>query len=182
MNRTRLDPLRSELRALLIGPPPKPWSLLATLAVGGLREVGFDRHSELLLVVSSAGRGVIDCTNATKVARDDSEYYEGEAILEATGIGPLQGTIIRMAGLYGGGLPTRTTDGWSVEVLALDWPVEEVILLEPKSFLYGSLNGKATSFHKIGSESEIRACGFSYSGRSLVIATTSAISVFRRDR
>jgi hypothetical protein len=182
MNRTRLDPLRIELKALLIAPPPKPWSLLATLAVGGLRHIGFDRHTELLLVVSSAGRGVIDCTDATKVARDNSEYFEGEEVLEAAGIGPLQGKIIRMAGLFGGGLPTRTLDGWSVAALALDWPVEEIILLEPKSDLYGSLYGKPTSFHKIGSDSEIRACGFSYSGRSLVIATTSAISVYRRDR
>jgi hypothetical protein len=165
---------------LLIGPPPRPWSLPATLAVGGFREVGFDRHSELLLVVSSAGRGVVGCADATKVARDDSGYYEGEEGLEATGIGPLHGMVIRMSGVFGGGLPTTTSDGWSVEVIALDWPVEEVILLEPKSSLYGSLYGKPTSFHKIGSESEIRACGFLYSGRTLVIATTSAVSVFRR--
>lgn len=181
MNSTRLDPLRLKLRALLVGPPPKPWSLATTLAVGGLRAVGFDRHSELLLIVSSAGRGVIDCTDGTRVARDDSEYYAGEESLEAAGIGPLQGATIRMSGLFGGGLPTRTTDGWSVEVIVLDWPVSEVVLLEPKSFLYGSLYGKPTAFHKIGSDSEMRACGFSYSGRSLVIATTSTISIFRRD-
>jgi hypothetical protein len=181
MNTNHLEPLRKELRALQAAPPPKPWRKIGTIAVGGLRAVGFDRQSELLLIVSSAGRGVVDCHTGLKVARDGEEYYEGEGHLEARGIGPLQGATLRMAGLLGGGLPISTNDGWSVEVVTLDWPVHEILLLEPFASLYDSLRGKPSLFHKVGAESELRACGFSYSGRSFVVATSSDITIFGRD-
>jgi hypothetical protein len=181
MQTNHLDPLKKQLRALQQVAPPSPWHRVATISVGGLRSVGFGRNSELLLVISSAGRGVIDCGTGEKVARDDDEYYENEQFLEAEGIGPLQGQAIRISGLFGGGLPTPTSDGWSVELVSLDWPVKDILLLEPHSFLYGSLYGKPAIFHKIGAESELRACGFSYSGSSLVVATSSDIAIFYRD-
>src|SRR4051812_30364334 len=122
MNTKHLDPLRKELRELQIVSPPKPWLKVGTIAVGGLRTAGFERESELLLIVSDAGRGVVDCRSGSKLARDDEEYFEGERCLEAQGIGPLQGQTLRMSGLFGGGLPTFTNDGWSLEVVTLDWP------------------------------------------------------------
>jgi hypothetical protein len=151
------------------------------VAVGGLHAVGFDRETELLLVVSSSGRGVIDCKTGLRVARDYEESFEGDRYLEAGGIGPLEGQTLRLAGLLGGGLPNSTADGWSVELVALDWPVQEILLLEPFASLYDSLRGKPNRFHKVGAESELRACGFSYSGRSLILATSSEISIFGRD-
>ncbi len=57
----RLKPLKEKLLSLSIDEVPAPWKLLAVFSVGGLRSVGFDRESENLLVVSSQGRGVIDC-------------------------------------------------------------------------------------------------------------------------
>jgi hypothetical protein len=181
MQTNHLDPLKNQLRALQQVAPPSPWRRIAIIAVGGLRSVGFDRNSELLLVISSAGRGVIDCRTGEKVARDDDEYYENEQFLEAEGIGPLQGQTVRISGLLGGGLPISTPDAWSVELVSLDWPVKDILLLEPFSFLYGSLYGKPAIFYKIGAESELRACGFSYTGNSLVIATSSDVAVFSRD-
>ncbi|PPU64682.1 hypothetical protein [Xanthomonas pisi] len=181
MQTNHLDPLKKQLRALQMVEPPSPWRRVATIAVGGLRTIGFDRSSELLLVVSSAGRGVIDCRSGEKVARDYDEYYGNEQFLEADGIGPLQGKTVRISGLFGGGLPISTQDGWSMELVTLDWPVEDILLVEPFSFLYGSLYGKPTAFHKIGAESELRACGFSYTGNSLVVATSSDVAVFSRD-
>lgn len=181
MQTSHLDPLKEQLRALQTVAPPSPWRRVAIVAVGGLRSIGFDRGSELLLVVSSAGRGVIDCRSGEKVARDYDDFYEDEQFLEADGIGPLQGQTVRVSGLFGGGLPISTQDGWSVELVTLDWPVKDILLLEPFSFLYGSLYGKPTAFHKIGAESELRACGFSYTGNTLVIATSSDVAVFSRD-
>ena len=122
MNTKHLDPLRKELRGLQTVPPPKPWHKVSMVAVGGLRAVGFDRNSELLLVVSSAGRGVIDCQSGKKIARDEGEYYEHGSFLEAVGIGPLEGKAIRISGSAGGGLPTATDDGWSIELVTLEWP------------------------------------------------------------
>lgn len=180
MNTKHLDSLRKELRTLPTTSPPQPWRKVCVFAVGGLRAIGFDRASELLLVVSSSGRGVIDCQSGLKVARDDEEYFEDESQLEALGIGPLQGQVLRMSGLSGGGLPKATNDGWSIEIVTLDWPVHDILVLEPFASLYDSLHGKPSRFRKIAAESELRAAGFSYSGRSFVVATSSDVTVFGR--
>lgn len=181
MQTSHLDPLRKQLRALHVVAPPPPWSRLATIAVGGLLSIGFDRTSELLLVISGAGRGVIDCRTGGKVARDYDEYFGNEQFLEADGIGPLHGKIVPVSGFFGGGLPIATADGWHVELVSLDWPLTDIFLIDPSSSLYGAQYGKPAIFHKIGTELGLRACGFSYTGNSFVIATSSDITVFLRD-
>lgn len=181
MTTTHLDPIRQQIRSLKIDLPPSPWKKIGIVAVGGLRNIGFDRDSERLLIVSSMGRGVIDCCDCRKVARDEAEYYADDIQLEAEGIGPLEGKTIRVAGLTGGGLPTVTQDGWMLEVVTLDWPEHDVLLAEPYTTIYDSLYGKPSRFKKIARESELRACGFSYTGQSLVIATSSEIVVYSRE-
>jgi hypothetical protein len=176
-----LDPLRAELGSLKLTQPPSPWRKVSMIAVGGLRAVGFDRQSELLLVVSYAGRGVIDCKTGERIARDDSEYFEDTRFMEAQGIGPLEGLTLRVSGGQGGGLPTSTHDGWSVEVLTREWPEQEVLILEPFASLYDILQRKPSRFQKIAVESELRAFGFSYTGRTLIIASSSDIVIFGRD-
>lgn len=176
-----LKPLREKLLSLNIGEVPDPWKLVATFAVGGLRSVGFDRESENLLVVSSQGRGVIDCLTGEKVARDHEEFHENEARLEAQGIGILSDRTIRMSGLFGGGLPSITEDGWQLECVTLKWPEQMLILLPPNSHLYGSITGHPDAMTKIFEDSCIRAYGFSYTSRSFIIATTSNVTVFVRE-
>jgi hypothetical protein len=175
-----LNPLRKKLLSLNIGEAPSPWKLAATVAVGGLRSLGFDQESENLLIVSSQGRGVIDCLTGEKIARDDEEFYEGETKLEAQGIGILRDRTIRMSGLFGGGLPIITEDGWQLESVTLKWPEQMLILLPPGSHLYGLVTGHPDSMTKIFEDSCIRAYGFSYTGRSFVIATTSDVTIFVR--
>jgi hypothetical protein len=175
-----LQPLKKKLLSLSIGKVSDPWKLVTTIAVGGLRSVGFDRESEHLLVVSSQGRGVINCLTGEKVARDYEEFYENETSLEARGIGILSDREIRMAGLFGGGLPIITEDGWKLECVTLKWPEQMVILIPPSSDLYGSLTGHADIMTKIFENSCIRAYGFSYTGRSFIIATSSDVYVFAR--
>ena len=176
-----LDPLRTELALLKVTPPPPPWRKISTIAVGGLRAIGFDRQSELLLVVSSSGRGVIDCATGVRVTRDDGEYFEDTRFMEAAGVGPLEGLTVRVAGGQGGGLPTSTHDGWSIEVVTRDWPEREVLMLAPFASLFDFLQGKPSRFNKIAVESELRASGFSYTGRTLVVASSSDILIFGRD-
>jgi hypothetical protein len=175
-----LKPLQKKLLSLNIHEVPNPWKLVETFAVGGLRSVGFDRESENLLVVSSQGRGVIDCLTGEKVARDDEEFYENETSLEAQGIGILSDRTIRMAGLFGGGLPSITEDGWQLECITLKWPEQMLILLPPSSHLYGSVTGHPDLMTKIFEDSCIRAYGFSYTGRAFIVATTSDVTVFAR--
>lgn len=182
MNKTpHLDPLRAELGSLKLTQPPSPWRKVAMIAVGGLTALGFDRQSELLLVVSFAGRGVIDCTTGERIARDDSEYFEDTQFMEAVGIGPLEGKILRVAGGQGGGLPTSTQDGWSMEVVTREWPENELLMLEPFASLFDFLQQKPSRFHKIAVESELRAFGFSYTGRTLIVASSSDVLIFGRD-
>lgn len=172
-----LEPLKKRLRSLEIDQVPDPWKRLATFSTGGLRSVGYDRESDNLLVVSSQGRGVIDCLKGQKIARDDEEYYENETYLEAQGIGILSDRIIRMAGLFGGGLSTITEDGWQLECVTLSFPEQMVILLPPNSYLYS----KPDRMTKIYEDADIRAYGFSYSGKSFVIATPSGVTIFARE-
>jgi hypothetical protein len=160
--------------------PPSPWQVISPVAIGGLTSVGFDRDSDILLIVSHQGRGVIDCLSGKKLAKDDDEYFEDSNHLEAEGIGPLSGKTINIAGLFGGGLPTCTDDMWVLESITLEWPENNILLVEPGSDLYGSNFGKPDNFHKVGKGSEIRAYGFSHTGKSFIVATSSEVYIYAR--
>lgn len=175
-----LEPLKKKLLSLSTNDPSPPWKLVASIAIGGLRSVGYDRWSDNLLVLSSQGRGVINCLSGEKTARDYDEYYKNEIHLEAEGIGVLSNRLIRMMGLFGGGLPTRTKDSWQLESVILKWPERMILLIPPDSYLYGSVCNQADDMTKIAEGSCIRAYGFSYTGQSFIIATTSEIDIFSR--
>lgn len=169
------------LLAAPVAEVPSPWKSVGGGAVGGLESVGFGRGTDLLLVTSSRGRGVFDCRTGQRVARDQSdETGEDTVNLEAIGIGPLADQIICMSGLNGGGLPTGTADGWQAARLVLQWPEEILVLVPPGSWIYGAAFGKAADFFKIFVGSEIRAWGFSPTGRSLVLATSSEVTIYAR--
>jgi hypothetical protein len=178
--RDHLKSVRTKIQKSKVSKPQEPWKLVAGAAIGGLRSVGFDRNSDQLLVVSSQGRGVFDCISGERLARNPDEYFGKEVHLEAEGIGPLEGKTITVAGLLGGGLPRVTEDGWCIELVTIDWPDVDILLVEPGSSLYGSLYGKPDAFQKIGSDSELRACGFSHTGKSFVIATSSDLIIYAR--
>ena len=169
-----LDPVRSKLRAAPIAQPPHPWRALPTYAVGGLEFVGFDRAGRYLLVVSSSGRGLFDCSTGEKVARDFDGHgtWIDEAHLECMGIGPIADEIVRLAGISGGGLSRSGADGWSLETVPLDWPDAWMVLLPS----FRSLYEPDAPFTVIACEREVRAVGFSPSGRTLVVATSSDFS------
>ena len=57
-----LRPTVQRILAAPVAPPPTPWRLVGSFSVGGLTGVGFAPRSDMVLVVSSAGRGVFDCT------------------------------------------------------------------------------------------------------------------------
>lgn len=176
-----LNLLRDKLSNLQVMPPPSPWQLKATISVGGLMSVGFERDSDNLLIVSSQGRGVVNCLIGKKTARDDDDYYEKKQYLEAKGIGSLEGKIIRMAGLFGGGLLTLTEDGWGLESVTLNFPEEMILLIEPGSSLYGSVCNRPDRFTKIEQDAGIRAYGFSYTNQSFIIATASDVTIYARE-
>jgi hypothetical protein len=175
-----LEPVRQKVRAAPVGNPPLPWSVNTVAAIGGLTEVGFADDSDLLLVFSHQGRGVFDCSTGERVARDPSvenvDSWYGSDILIGLGIGPLAGKHVPLAGLKGGGLRSSTKGGWSTEQLAIDWPDEYLLLLEPHCSIYQT----TARFTKLAVRREVRAFGFSYTGNSLIIATSSDVTIFCR--
>lgn len=179
-------PLIDRVRTAPVRESPPPWRLLAAHGVGGLTDVGFGRGSDLLLVVSSQGRGVFDCLTGTRVARDPTmpevgeESWQDEYELDAQGIGPLAGQAVCTSGLAGGGLPLMTRDRWTVERLILDWPIESLLLVPPDSWIYETRAGRSSEFTKIAEEMEVRAWGFSPTGRSLILATSSDVTIYGR--
>ncbi|MEP7122806.1 MAG: hypothetical protein ABJE95_17910 [Byssovorax sp.] len=181
-----LLPLIRRARDAPVRPPPAPWQRRAVHSVGGLTDAGFGRGTDLLLVISSDGRGVFDCLTGLRVARDASMPDRGEADwqdtreLGATGIGPLLGQTIRTSGLSGGGLPSTTADRWTAERLTLDWPDELLLLVPPGSWLHETRAGRSADFTKLAVEREVRAWGFSPTGKSLILATSSDVAIFGR--
>lgn len=158
-----------------------PWRYRAH-PVGGLWAVGFGPGTDLLLVLSVSGRGVFDCLSGERVARDPQDddvataanYDKSEETL--LGIGPLAGVPISMCGSSGGfstrrALPVSSTDGWSVATLrSRNTAHERVAVRAP---------GTDQSFPLFDAE-EVRAMGFSPTGRSLIVAEPHTLSVWSR--
>lgn len=162
---------------------PNPWQALPGLpsyiAIGGLQGVGFGVHPEtgadLLMVVSMDGFGLIDTQTGTKMARDRDPDPEVATLtgpdLARPGIGVLAGARVPIAGLFGGGLHAPTDDGWTVDVVAPEWPHQRVILSADGGRNEGPPG--STWWHVFNDEQhgELRAAGFSPSGSTLVVAT-----------
>lgn len=163
---------RQRLERTAMAHPPQPWRLSASHPVGGLTEVGFAPDSELLLVISSQGRGLFDPATGARVARDLAADWEGldQPRMTSLGIGPASDVLIRIAGLHGEGLPRSTADGWGLHVVPLPWPQHFIFLTRPwKTLLDDSEH--CVKFADDG-PCEFRACRFSDSGRSIAIATS----------
>ena len=163
---------------------PPPWKGPTYIAVGGLTDVGFGDSSDLLICISSAGRGVIDCLTGIKVARDDGETFafDRENLLVA-GLGPLAERQIRTAGLAGGGLASGTSDGWNVERHPFAYPSEQLFVAPPVQTMLWTPNDDEMRLTKLGDfASGLTAFGFSPTGRSFIVATSSDVTIFSRPR
>lgn len=183
------DDLHRELRRTLIRGatvvPPSPWRHVSTVDVKGLLAVGFSDSSERVLVLAQQQRSVFDCASGRSLAMDtDYTVSEGELCsLVSAGFGPLENERIRMAGCSGGGLATSTRDGWSLRVAVLPWPRSILFLLEPGGTLFQS-EGRhkiATDEYYLNEQARVqRSFGFSYSGNTLIHATSLDITFFSR--
>ncbi|MFI7609354.1 hypothetical protein ACIBTV_30170 [Micromonospora sp. NPDC049366] len=179
------------LSAPLVG-PPEPWRAMggtcSYVPVGGLQGAGFGVHPEtgddLLLVVSMDGFGLLDAATGTKIARDrdpDPQVATPDGSdLACPGIGVLTGTRVRIAGLFGGGLHATTEDGWTVDVVAPEWPHHRVILSADGGRNAGDPGTSWWHIFDDQGHGELRAAGFSPSGRTLVVATSSDVTLFTR--
>lgn len=176
------DEVKTRLRRIKSG-LPTPWRIVSTAFVGGLIEVGYAPKSDLVLVVSHDGRGGFDAKTGEHLARDRSpstDPWFDPISMTASGIGPLEGVVIRLAGLSGGGLPKSTADGWRLETAYLDWPDACVFISSPGANPFDEQRSAGCTRIPINDGTELRACGFSETGRTFVIATNSDIVFYCR--
>lgn len=178
-NRLRLQNLVDQTKTSDV---PAGWQK-KTFLVGGLSEVGFSKkHPELLLIISSQGRGVIDCSKLELIERDYDTSWEwiDSCELWAMGIGKLLGEKIIVGGLHGGGLPASTKEGNYIQFMATNWPIIDLIF-EP-NFKSVYKEDQAKDCFRIFHDYELRAYGFSFDGNYFIIATSSEVNVYRKQK
>ncbi|WNJ17146.1 hypothetical protein [Pontibacter sp. G13] len=158
---------------------PDNWEF-QQFSVGGLSEVGFsEQNSKLLLVISSNGRGLFDCSKLERIDRDHHDDFDIDyANLLCSGIGELSNEKIRIAGLHGGGFPTVNSEGESLEIMALDWPKKDIIFQPKWTSVY--TEGDTEKCSKIYTSDALRVYGFSKTGDYFVIGTSSDLLIFKK--
>ncbi|MFI8420497.1 hypothetical protein [Streptomyces sp. NPDC085479] len=183
------ESLRRRLLTAPVVPAPAPWRNVfgGMAAVGGLTGIGFGVDTatdhDLVMVVSSQGYGVFDAVTGERIARDrDPEDDDGPDVspdLSCPWIGPLAGQRVRVAGLYGGGLHS-SGDGWRVDVEAPDWPHHRILLSSNGGNWHRAPHTEGW-WHVLHSTwSTLRAVGFSPTGRTLAVATSSDLTLWTR--
>lgn len=159
------------------------WSKAGWWSVGNLREIGFKNGTDFLMVLAQ-GRGIFDCSTNQKLARDRTDYYHYEwdssnGIVK--GFDFLKGENIICGGFeYEDVLKKETTDQWSITIendQKLDYkkelaPCQTMYLLHEQSHQKIEVH---TFFYGID-----RAFGFSDTGKSFVIATSSDLHIWNR--
>ncbi|MFJ8938490.1 hypothetical protein ACIRL0_22675 [Streptomyces sp. NPDC102365] len=182
--------LRERYLAATVMSAPEPWQpvLDRRTPIGGLLGIGFAVHPDsghdLVMVVSSDGHGLFDAVTGEKIARDrdpdpETSTPDAHPDLACPGLGPIAGVPVRIAGLFGGGLHSTTPDGWTLDVVSPEWPHDRVILSADGGSHKGLAGG--TWWHIFHSEySELRAAGFSPSGLTLAVATSSDLTLWTR--
>ncbi|KND36059.1 hypothetical protein [Streptomyces acidiscabies] len=181
--------MRDRLLAAPVVAAPEPWRRIAFIPVGGLLGIGFASHPDsghdLVMVVSRDGHGLLDAVTGEKIARDHDPDPEGSTPDEAAdlfcpGLGPITGSRVHIAGLYGGGLHTTTEDGLTLEAVAPAWPNHRVLLSGDGGLPQAGPHGERWWHIFHSNYSELRAFGFSPSGETTAVATSSDVSLWTR--
>ena len=175
-NRKRLTNL---LKYVKSNKNPEGWNHVTSIAVGGLLSVGFSKtETNLLLVVSSSGRSLVDCATGNKIERDYEEY-EGldKWNLTCKGIGSLNEETITICGFNGGGLPQCNSAGESLEVVSPNWPEYDLILC--REYKNALVDGHQNYCEIIYTE-HLRGFGFSWCGNYIVAACGSDFDIWQR--
>jgi hypothetical protein len=152
-------------------------------AIGGLSEIGFSKkHPNLLLVISSQGRGIIDCQRSELIERDYDTNWDWIDLYELTaqGLGILSNEKIMVSGLHGGGLPLTNKSGDSLLFMATEWPTVDIIFEPNYKSIYKE--NQAKECFRVFHDYELRTYGFSYNGETFVIATSSEINIFSKTK
>ncbi|MCL2579762.1 MAG: hypothetical protein FWE32_06980 [Oscillospiraceae bacterium] len=159
---------------------PKGWVKKGSFSVGDFEYFGFTELSDILLIISSSGRALIDLAKNEKIARDYSNDFPfDEILLTSKGFDVLNNKTVKLAGKYGGSLlPVgNKTHEMLIRVSPL-YPCEDLIFQPPNENCFA--DGR---FKNIRSNNCVRVyrgflyCyGFSFSGKYFVIADESGVA------
>lgn len=136
------------------------------------------------MVVSTDGHGLFDAFTGEKIARDrdpdpGTSTPDRHPDLVCPGLGPITGVPVRIAGLFGGGLRGGSSDGWTVDLVSPEWPHDRVVLSTGQGIHKGQA-GEPWRPVLDTDYSELRAAGFSPSGQTLAVATSSDLTLWTR--
>ncbi|MEC8292243.1 MAG: hypothetical protein VX083_02000 [Pseudomonadota bacterium] len=182
----KFEAISEKLKRARIATETSDWKRTTEVVVGGLVALGFYESKDSpkvdkLLAIGSQGQTVIDCLSGQIVYRNRAQDGYDQETLSAWDLSGGTPESIRMSGIDGGGLKLCTKDGWSVEAIPIAWPIYHYILQHPGSSIYTDQSiGRESKFELLEFDYKQMAFGFSNSGNSLLLTSSSDITVWTR--
>lgn len=176
-NRNRLIEL---LANIPFAASPDGWERIGEIAISGFIGFGFARSkTNLILVVSTSGRALVNCDSAEKIDRDYEEFKGvDDSGIFCEGIGEIAGEKILIEGPNGGGLPNSTCLGETLRLCSPNWPQHSLYFCGPEG------NPLIEKFQKncIKLQTDfIEAYGFSWCGDYFAIANSANLEIWKRE-
>jgi hypothetical protein len=161
------------------------WTHKNTFGIGGLENIGYAPKQDYLMVLSSQGQGIFDCIAGEKIAQlnNDSDWWQNfnQETNSIKGFDILDKTEISTCGLFGqNNLLKSTSDGWTLTVSNPEpddkpfemYLVQKIHLVSPDK--------KEKIFITKDGPCELRAFGFSETGKSLIVALSCDLTIYSR--
>ncbi|WP_122073309.1 hypothetical protein [Pseudophaeobacter sp. EL27] len=182
----KFDVVTETLSRAMVVTETTGWKRTAEVVVGGLVALGFYESKDSpqldkLVAIGSQGQTVVDCLSGQITYRNrERDGYDPET-LSAWDLSGGTNELVRMSGIDGGGLKPYTKDGWSVEALPVAWPIYYYILQHPGSSIFTDHTlGREPKFDLLDADYKQMAWGFSNSGNSLLLSSSSDIIIWTR--
>lgn len=158
------------------------YKYLQTFAIGGLQNIGYFKGTDHLVVLSTQGRGVFNCLTAEKILRNANDWWSDYNDDDNTvgGFDSLGNERVKTYGLFGGDkLPSRNLEGWELIVSDPEpedapfekYTIHKVFLVDPAGTKY---------FVTKDGPCELRAFGFSESGKTFVIGSSCELVIWAK--
>ncbi|SFF09022.1 hypothetical protein SAMN04487969_113150 [Paenibacillus algorifonticola] len=160
--------------------PPHPWETEVIIPAAGCMACGWNSDEDLVLI-SSSGYSITQARTGVLIHRDrDSNLtYERMSNNDLTFQLPLNNEYTSIFGFESGDGIHTTNDGWIVDVIYPWWPRASVIIDNAFKATYTYLND-ATKLDINRLDGNIK-CGFSPSGKKLVIMGSGGALIYSRE-
>jgi hypothetical protein len=159
------------------------FKFINTYAIGGLLNIGYSDNTDMLIVLSSQGRGIFNCLTGEVTFRDDEDWYPDFDEINGTikGFGSEINKLVKVAGVNSKNkLPIKTTDGWD---LILTEPQPDKPPFERFNIQNIFLNNPSIEnqiFITNDGPCELKAFGFSDTHKSFVVGLSCEITIWAR--